>query len=211
MAATDLDICNIALGHLGITQPVTNITVAPSTKEEKACARLYAHARRTLLERYNWKFAERRAALVAATGITLDGWSYAYDLPANFLKARRIVNAFRNEATDQKIPFDIVVKDDGSARVLVCDLAPVTTVGQEVPILKYTIDVVTPTLFTSYFDHALSWWLADLLAMPLRVDVQTVKYVGQRAKLEIFDCLGDDASAEQPDTPPDAEHIRARS
>lgn len=214
MAATDIVICNLALGNMGVTQPVVDITVTPTTKEEKAFQRLYAHTRRTLLARHAWNFAHRRAVLAPVNPsslVTLDGWGYAYTLPTDCLKPRHLYTAGRRvEATDQKSPFELIMRDDATVRVLVCDLEPITVVGYEAPVLHYTMDVTNPILFPNYFDNALAWALADALLIPLRVDAATATKVEQRSRYEIMTSLADSNSEEQPDAPPDAEHIRAR-
>lgn len=57
MAATDVEICNLALDYLGVTQKITSL--ADATRESQACGRWYSHAVDMALLALPWRFARR--------------------------------------------------------------------------------------------------------------------------------------------------------
>lgn len=91
---SEVDICNLALGHLGDTAQVMSIKPPDASVQAQLCARFYPIARNALLEMGTWGFATRRVALaLLADNPTLDiaqaadptadqgTWLYAYALP----------------------------------------------------------------------------------------------------------------------------------
>ena len=78
-----VDICNIALDHLG-EPPIGNID-APTTNAEKICARHYDRIRRGLLREYVWNFAKKQATITRYGDGPAD-WADAYALPNDFLR-----------------------------------------------------------------------------------------------------------------------------
>jgi len=210
MAATDAEIVNLALNNLGLTQYIA--TLADATKEARAALKVYAPARKRFIARWPWKFAQRRAVLAVADPLvadeltTLDGWAAVYKVPATCIKAIKFFTGYRTEAHDDRAPFELGMSDDGSTNVILCDLGNSSTQ----PILHFRIDVTDPTKFPYYFDDAFSWEIADLLAMPLRVDEKIAKLTKLRAAMALESALADQRSERYEDEEPDAEHIRAR-
>lgn len=208
MATTDVEIANLALSHIGLTVNVATVAGVAS-KEERAVSRSYVTIRNMLQKRFSWKFNFFRAALVEADPlvanevITLDEWSAAYKRPTDCLHPIRIVNSLRNEAVDQRIPFDEGVSDNGTTDMILCDIAD--------PILQFRKKITDPTKFSPGFDYAFSHALAVELCMPLRVDVGVTKLAMQRARLALEEGLADERMTGVPDVPPDADYIRARS
>lgn len=56
MAASDVEICNLALHRIGAA---TISTLADNTAEARACTRFYERTLRSLLSMYDWPFAQR--------------------------------------------------------------------------------------------------------------------------------------------------------
>jgi hypothetical protein len=208
MSATDVEIANLAMSHLGLTVNVSTI-VGVVSKEERAVSRSYVTVRNMLQKRYPWKFNSFRATLVAVDSLvaaevtTLDEWSVAYVQPADCLAPIRIVTGIRNESVDQRAAFDVGVSDTGATNVLLCDVSPC--------VIQYRKKITDCTKFSPGFDYAFSHALAVELCMPLRVDVAVTKLAMQRARLALEEALADERSVGVPDLPPEADHIRARS
>ena len=66
-----IDICNLALSHLGDTATVASIDPPEGSAQAEHCSRFYPVARDAMLELFNWKFATRRATLAL---LTADSW-----------------------------------------------------------------------------------------------------------------------------------------
>lgn len=74
---TEVQLCQLALGNIGVTALIASI-VAPTSKEEKACARKYADTRDAFLESARWPFATLVATLVEqGTALYASGTTYA--------------------------------------------------------------------------------------------------------------------------------------
>ena len=61
--ASEVDICNLALAHLGDSATVASINPPEGSAQAEMCQRFYPIARDSLLEMHNWGFATRRKAL----------------------------------------------------------------------------------------------------------------------------------------------------
>jgi hypothetical protein len=90
----DTDICNAALGQLGVSVEIANLDTERS-KEGKACRRYYADTRDEILRDFAWPFATVIEALQLVTDFTAGtaayDWPYAYRYPANALAVRRLL------------------------------------------------------------------------------------------------------------------------
>jgi hypothetical protein len=82
--ASPVDICNLALAHLGDTASVSSIDPPDGSAQAQHCARFYPIARNTLLEMATWGFATKRVALAQLTN-TWNQWTYAYAMPNGVL------------------------------------------------------------------------------------------------------------------------------
>ena len=99
MAATDADICNLALARIGqqqkVTSPVTSDTSGPGI----VCGMFYPQHRDALLREFPWAFALRRIALYPTVPVdtsNVPGYLYSYGpLPSDFLAARYVYNGAR--------------------------------------------------------------------------------------------------------------------
>ena len=154
--ASEIDICNLALAHLGETATIASISPPEGSAQAEHCARFYPVARDTLLESHNWKFATRRATLALLDADAFN-WTYAYAEPAGAL---RVVSILPGTAmsTDEGEQFETMGDDEGNALVLT-DLEDATAL--------YTVRVTDTTKFSPLFVDALSRLLAAYLAGPV--------------------------------------------
>lgn len=81
-----VDVCNLALSHIGDEATVTSISPPEGSPQAGHCARFYPMARNALLTKYTWSFATRRVDLALLTLTPPVGWLYAYSLPNGCLK-----------------------------------------------------------------------------------------------------------------------------
>jgi hypothetical protein len=161
--ASAIDICNLALGHLGDTATVASLDPPEGSAQAEHCARFYPIARDALLEMHPWGFATKRAQL-AQLGTAWPEWDYAYALPADALS---IIAVLPPEASDDYsygalgyVPktFSCEIDADG-AKVIYTD--------QETAVVRYIGHQADTTKFSPLFTMALSWHLASMLAGPI--------------------------------------------
>jgi hypothetical protein len=150
--ASEVDICNLALGHLGDNATVASLNPPEGSAQAEHCARFYPMARDSLLELHTWGFATKRATL-AQLGTGWPEWDYAYAQPSDALN---ILAVLPPDSTDD---YSIAsVTNDGNG-VIYTDQADA--------VLRYTGRVEDTTKFSPTFVVALSWHLAAMLAGPI--------------------------------------------
>lgn len=149
--ASVVQICNMALSHIGEDGVVTAISPPDGSAEAGHCARFYGIARNDILEMHEWSFATKRATLA---GLTNDSaaWAYKFAMPADCLKARKLLP---EGATAELEGIDYEIESEA----LYCNDA--------VPTLIYTKLLTDTTKFSSMFTSALSYKLASYIAGPI--------------------------------------------
>ena len=157
--ASEVDIVNLALAHLGDTATVSSINPPEGSAQAEHAQRFYPVARDALLQLHNWNFAMRRAALPMVTSEWPE-WQYAYSLPADMMTA---VSLLAHDASEDythggEIPFTIELNSSHQKVLLTNEMNAV---------LRYTAYVTDTTTFNPLFITALSWNLAGFLAGPL--------------------------------------------
>lgn len=99
-AATEADICNLALYDIGQGVTVANPLSGDTTAAGAVCRLVYPQVRDALLKRFPWTFAKKQVPLQqivesAGSGLDLSDFLYAYQLPTDFLQARYIWDGAR--------------------------------------------------------------------------------------------------------------------
>lgn len=152
--ATEVDICNLALAHLGDSATVASIDPPEGSPQAEHCARFYPIARDTLLERHPWGFCTTRATLALLSAVPTSGWLFAYAPPSGALT---IIGVFDASATDDSAPqmFERETLPDGTE---------VIYSNTESAVCRYTLHVTNPARFPPLFINALTWLLASHLA-----------------------------------------------
>jgi hypothetical protein len=163
--ASVVQICNMALSHIGSEARVSSISPPDGSVEAGHCDTFYDVARTEMLEPGNWAFALKRIALAQVVNPSTV-WAYAYAKPADCQRALRIlrpsiaVTVFTQDLrvephTDDRdsAPFDI----EGN----------VILTNQADAVLVYSQDVTDSTKFPASFTSALSYLLASYLAGPI--------------------------------------------
>ena len=89
--ATEVDICNLALAHLGDDATIASLSPPEGSAQAEKAARFYPIARNSLLEMHTWNFASKRGNLALTTN-TLDQWDYAYTAPSDMMSPVAIIS-----------------------------------------------------------------------------------------------------------------------
>lgn len=183
--ASELDICNLALAHLGDTATISSIDPPEGSAQAEHCARFYPIARNSLLEMHAWGFATKRIQL-ALLSSGWPEWDYAYAQPND---AVNILAVLPPESSDDYTstgsggtaipqPFSCEMNADG-AQVIYTDQANA--------VLRYTAIVNNPIQFSPLFVSALSHHLAAMLAGPvLKGDVGAAEAKRQAAMMQAY-------------------------
>lgn len=194
---SEVDICNLALSHIGDTAAVASIRPPDSSLQAQLCARFYPVARNALLEMGAWGFATRRVLLALVTNPTLaiaqsidpnanrGTWRFAYALPSAVIN---VLAVLPGEAVDDyEMTFGPAEKDffpPYPQGYLPVPGAPIYTPqpyaletqtdGTQIvltnacdAVLRFTTVITDTTKFTPLFILALGHLLASMLAGPI--------------------------------------------
>ena len=156
--ASEVDIVNLALSHIGQDAGVTAINPPDGSAEAQHAARFYPIARGELLERHAWRFALTRASLAELADNPSTVWSYAYGLPNGCLRPLVVLLAGETDDTNGQ-KFTIETLTDGSQALL--------TNAPPGAVLKFIMLQTDTAKYTPMFVTALSWYLAAYLAGPI--------------------------------------------
>jgi hypothetical protein len=179
--ASDVDICNEALSHLGDSATVSSINPPEGSAQAEHCARFYPTALASLLEMHTWGFASRRAVLAQVANPT-STWAYAYAQPSD------TVNLLAVMASDAADDYSAPSHDSAQSSSTPYTLNPniggsytpqnysteIDSSGNEIiltnqvnAIVRYTALVTDTTKFSPMFRETLAWMLAAKLAGPV--------------------------------------------
>lgn len=162
--ASVVQLCNMALSHIGADARVTSITPPDGSVEAGHCETFYDIARTELIETGNWAFTLKRVALAPVDNVST-GWAYAYAKPSDCLRAQRVpVSRFGVTVFDQ----DEVKAEPTDRSGADFDLeGDVLYTNQPDAVLLYVADVTDTSRFTPSFVSALSYNLAAYIAGPI--------------------------------------------
>jgi hypothetical protein len=170
MPLADIDICNMALGHLGRTAGGIQ-SFTENSNEARQCKLWYDPCRQQVLEAQDWSFARKRVSLALHSDAPPVEWAFRYQAPADMLAMRRIWNPF-SEITGSygvwpnayifganlgdAVPYEIESSLDGETSTILTN--------QESAIAFYTFDCSLVQRFSSMFVSALAHYLAAKMA-----------------------------------------------
>jgi hypothetical protein len=219
--ASDVDICNMALSHIGSEAIIASIAPADGSVEAGYCARFYPIALGILLEKHPWSFAKTRQALSLLDNPSKT-WGFAYGLPGNCLKPKRVLQAttltglgFRDFSRSISADEYQVFDEAGSANFTIeTDQATgqkILLTNEPEAVLLYIRRVEDTASFTWAFTWALSFMVAGFIAGPI-IKGQPGASTGQLLHKSVMDPggLADQAAMLDADGSKDAvEHVPA--
>lgn len=198
--STDVQICNMALGHLGIGKQIASLT--EKSAEAAACNRFYEQSRDEVLRDFPWPFATKILALGLIEEDPNDEWDFSYRYPSDCMNFRRILSGTRNDSRQTRVSYRLA--NDVSGRLIYTD--------EEDAVGEYTEHVTDTALFPPDFVSTVSMILAAYIAPgltagdPFKMGERAIKlYEYQRNKAQ-----GNATNEEQNEEQPDSEFIRER-
>lgn len=168
--ASAVDICNLALGHLGDRATVSSITPPEGSAQAEHCARFYPIARDLCIEAHDWGFATKRATLALLSLTPPPGFNFVYQVPTD---CRNIVDLIDPAALDDYVYHGHGERWRGFEREPVpyeqetVDGTQVIYTNLENAQLRYTFGVTDTTKFSAQFVDSVAWLLAAYLAGPV--------------------------------------------
>ena len=197
MATSDIAICNMALSRIGISTPIAALD--ESSVEAQLCNQWFEVARDATIYDFDWPFCSKRTTLGLVEEDPNDDWAYSYRLPADCLRARRLVDG-TGHLGDDGAEFEISGDDSGG--LLLTDEATAT--------LLYSRSVTNPAFFPPAFAMALAWRLAVEIAPALSRKESVMQTCWQAYALAIAGAASAVANESRGRKPGDASSIVAR-
>lgn len=159
--ASVVDICNLALAHIGDRANITSIDPPEGSAQSEHCARFFPMARDTLLNMHPWTFATKRVTL-ADVSIAVpppDKWQYSYAIPGAMVKMIGVYDP--NSMYDEdKSEYEYEMGPGvGNTQVIYANV--------EDAVARYVALVSDSAQWPPIFTEALAWLLASYLAGPI--------------------------------------------
>jgi hypothetical protein len=157
--ASDVDICNLALGHLGDEANVVSINPPDQSAQANYCSRFYPSSLSTVLDDHAWGFATKTVTLaLLANGNSL--WEYCYEAPSDIINMLAVfdysaVGDINHGTIENQQEFSMELDAKGNQ---------VIYTNQPNAMLKYVSYVTNTAQFPPKFVDALAWMLAANLA-----------------------------------------------
>ena len=183
---SDVDICNLAISHLGNFDTVEDID-APLTSAEKHCARWYEVTRESALRLAIPNFAMTRRIVSKKTTKPAFGFGFSYEYPADAL---RILGFGDIDAKDKRFN----VEADATDRIEI-QIDEDFTSGLPLRFIKNILDV---NMFTADFKILLSWMLAENIALPIAQDIKIRDSISAQLGARIASLSGTSAQENPP-------------
>jgi hypothetical protein len=161
------------------------ISIDDDVTNAKILKAIYDQALASVLAEHPWNFALKRALLAQLAAAPAHGWTYQYQLPADYI---RKVTVYNGVSEDDKIENDYYQIEGG---VLLTDE---TTVY-----MKYIYLNTDSTKYSTKFDEALAAKLAAMIAFPIANDKNLAKLLADNYAGVLHIAQGADAQ-ENPDT-----------
>jgi len=175
--ASEVDICNLALGHIGDSATVSSINPPEGSAQAEHCSRFYPMARDSLLEMHNWGFATKRTNLALLTS-NFSEWKYCYAIPTDAVNLLAVLSSAATD--DYSVPLQYsssvmgvpiamggVYEPQPYAAEALDDGTEVIYTNQDAAMLRYTSLISDTSKFSPLFVESLSWLLASYLAGPV--------------------------------------------
>ncbi|OPX89057.1 MAG: hypothetical protein A4E53_01665 [Pelotomaculum sp. PtaB.Bin104] len=201
MSTPNTETCNLALGHLGVSQTISDVNTERSPSA-LVCRRFWDMAFKEALRDFPWSFANKIAALGLIEEDPNEEWSFSYQYPPDCMSALKIQSGIRNDSRDTRVPYKISTGDSGL----------VIYTDKEDAILEYTKEITNYGILPQDFQAALSLLLAFYIAPsvtggdPFQLGTRAYKaYLLSIAKAQV-----NSYNEQQEEEQPESEFIRSR-
>jgi hypothetical protein len=198
MDISDIDICNLALGHIAASEIQG---FSERSVEARACKRFYRPMLDATLEAIDWHFARGFSPSVQLDLTPQAGFTSVLQFPADALAVRGMSRDFSTQPHED---FVIGTAADGT-RVI-----HTTYAGQYI---RYTREVTDTTVLSPMFVDAFSWHLAFAIAPKVIKNWDIARNCMQVYQGKILEARASSQNQGQADvdTDPDPDWIAART
>lgn len=233
-ALSETDICNMAMGHLGISVTINSITPPDQTAQAQIASFWYPKCRDQLLQSAPWNFCDTNINLVQEPvpaplgpqqGYAAPGWQYSYQYPNDCLQPLQVTTLAGQRFGPQfwlgywwpsvgmtltipKIPYKVVESQANPGGL--CILCDFLATPQN-PLYLFYIQCVSNTAqFDPMFSDTLSYLIGWRAGAQLRADRERVADCKAAYESARLNALAQHLNANQQDLERDSPSIIAR-
>jgi len=198
--ASEVQICNLALSHLGVGKEIASLT--ENSSEAAACNRFFTIVRDNVLRDHPWSFATKFLTLALVESNPTTEWGYSYTYPVDCLFFRRILSGIRNDTRQSR----------ASSRITSSTASLMIYTDVQDAVAEYTFRETNSERFSAGFTMAFSYLLAEAIAPQVSGgDPFNLKAAAARSYiLALTRAEANDINEQQDEEHPEAEAIRAR-
>lgn len=200
--ASNTEISNLALAHLGIGKRIANLTTEQS-QEAAVCRVFYETSLDEILRDFAWPFATKFVALGLVEEDPTTEWAFSYRYPSDCLDLRRIFSGVRDDSRQSRVPYKL--GQDASGVLIYTDIEDAE--------VEYTYRADDPQFFPPDFTMAFSFLLASYIAAtitggdPFKLSGQAL----QKYSVWLSKAKAKAGNEEQPSEEVDSEFVRERN
>lgn len=198
MATSQVEICNLALARIGISQFISSLS--EQSTEANVMALVFTPTVNRLLSEMPWNFATRIVEL-QDIGTPPGGWLYRFQYPNDCLVLRSIYDEQPDPVN--KEPFR-VIEDVTNGGLAIC-------ANIQSPTAEYTGRITNVNLFSQQFINALTWALASEAAIPLSANATLAKSASVAYQTVLHEAFATCMNEQQPTAPVESEFILSRA
>lgn len=187
--ASDVEICNRALGLLG-AQRITSLI--DDSKAGRACNNNYVTSRDTVFQEHTWKECTRRAILAPLSSAPLFEWTYQYQLPTDPY-CIRVLDVY-NSVSSWKVEGRYLLTNDATVNIVY--IGRITDPNVYSPMLKEAIalklasdicfEITGDAKLIGLFKNEYQKTLAEARSLDSTQDGQGVTYVADEWIVNAF-------------------------
>ena len=178
---SDVEICNLALGHLGDFGTVESITT-PEKPNELILAKWYGISRQTWLKKVMPNFAMDRDTVAQNATVGKINFNYSYPFPARALKILgigEVQNKINNYTVEGQNIYTTRLYEDGLQ-------------------VRFIRDITDISKWSSESIMAFSWYLAEQISMEVTKNASIFEAMAIKAKQEMAFVSGINAQENRP-------------
>lgn len=199
--ASNVEICNLALSHLGSGKEISNLETDRSS-EALVCRRFFDITVDLVFRGFDWPFATRFVSLGLVETDPTEEWGFSYRYPTDCRRFIRIPSGVRNDSRESRTPYKIM--SDSQGRLILTD--------KEDAQAEYIALLTDPQQWPNDFSMAVSFLLAVYIAPRVTGGdpFGMAKRAEALAEYQRSTAMANSANEQQDDPIPQSEFIRDR-
>lgn len=150
--ASVVEICNIALSHVGVGNLISNLETEKS-EEATTCKLMYSIALGFMLRNYRWPYFTKTVTLALVSQNPTMEWAYAYRVPNDAARVLRLISGYKIDTQETRVKY--TQAQDSSGYLIYTD--------QPQAQADIIVNNPDPNFFPDDFTLALSYKLAMLI------------------------------------------------